>query len=224
MASQEHSRSSEPTPAVESNPAMVHGGQHLPKRANLVIVGNGIAGMTAAIEARRLAVDREILIVTEQNHSTINAPALKQFAIGKLSREQLLAFPEGTEGAHGLHAVRARVEAIDAKNRRLTLSGGFRLGYESLLLATGSTPVGLPAGLPGRDYDGVLVLHRLRDYLDLRRLCVFTGSSVDRRACPTRSIGAPPISSLSRHAGRRSPCIVQRRWPSSSAMWALWPG
>jgi Pyridine nucleotide-disulphide oxidoreductase len=38
-----------------------------------------------------------------------------------------------------------------------------------LLIATGSAPTGLPANVPGWDFDGVLTLHRLYDYLDLRR-------------------------------------------------------
>jgi len=57
--------------------------------ADIVIVGNGIAGLTAAIEARRLAPALRIAIITEQSHPTINTPALKQFAIGKLERQQL---------------------------------------------------------------------------------------------------------------------------------------
>lgn len=61
--------------------------------ADIVIIGNGIAGLTAAVEARRLAPDKRIVIITEQIHPTINTPALKQFAIGKLTREQLLAYP-----------------------------------------------------------------------------------------------------------------------------------
>lgn len=38
--------------------------------ADIVIVGNGIAGLTAAIEARRLAPEKHIAIITEQTHPT----------------------------------------------------------------------------------------------------------------------------------------------------------
>lgn len=137
--------------------------------ANIVIVGNGIAGLTAALEARRLAPDKQIVIVTDQIHPTINTPALKQFAIGKLTREQLLAYPAGTERAERIHIVTARVEEIHANSKYITLSGGRGFGYESLLIATGSTPNGLPEHTPGRDFDGVCTLHRLQDYLNLRR-------------------------------------------------------
>jgi len=137
--------------------------------ADLVIIGNGIAGLTAAVEARRQAPDRRVVIITEQSHPTINTPALKQFAIGKLNREQLLAYPAGTEQAQFIHVINARAEEIHAQDRYITLKGGRGFGYSELLIATGSAPTGLPPTLPGRDFDGVLTLHRLYDYLDLRR-------------------------------------------------------
>ena len=137
--------------------------------ADIVIVGNGIAGLTAAVDARRLAPDKRIIMITEQSHPTINTPALKQFAIGKLNREQLLAYPAGTERAQLIHVINARVEEINAQGKYVQLRGGRGFGYGDLLIATGSAPSGLPANLPGRNFDGVLSLHRLNDYLDLRR-------------------------------------------------------
>src|SRR5487761_338021 len=92
--------------------------------ADLVIIGNGIAGLTAAVEARRLAPDSRIVIITEQSHPTINTPALKQFAIGKLNREQLLAYPVGTERVQRIHLVNAYAEEIHAQEGYLRLSGG----------------------------------------------------------------------------------------------------
>jgi NADPH-dependent 2,4-dienoyl-CoA reductase/sulfur reductase-like enzyme len=138
-------------------------------QADIVIVGNGIAGLTAAVEARRLQPEKNVVIVTSQSHPTINTPALKQFAIGKLEREQLLAYPAGTERLQRIHLVNASVEEIHAQEGYIRLAGGQGFGYNSLLLATGSRPTGLPADMPGQDFDGVLTLHRLYDYLDLRR-------------------------------------------------------
>jgi len=138
-------------------------------RADIVIVGNGIAGLTAAVEVRRFEPDKQVVIMTSQSHPTINTPALKQFAIGKLTREQLLAYPPGTERLQRIHVVNALVEEIRAQESYICLAGGQGFGYTTLLLATGSRPTGLPADLPGRDFDGILTLHHLHDYLDLRR-------------------------------------------------------
>lgn len=137
--------------------------------ADIVIIGNGIAGLTAALEARELAPDKRIVIITDQIHPTINTPALKQYAIGKLDRDQLLALPAGTERSKRIHIVTARVEEIHARSKYVTLNGNRGFGYGSLLIATGAKPQGLPGQIPGRDFDGVLTLHRLQDYMDLRR-------------------------------------------------------
>ncbi|MGH3180290.1 MAG: FAD-dependent oxidoreductase [Streptosporangiaceae bacterium] len=139
------------------------------ERADLVVIGNGIAGMTAAIEARKLEPRIRIVIVTAQNHPTINTPVLKQFTIGGLARAQLIAYPLGTERALDLEMLHARVTGIRARDRALVLADGSACRYGRLLIATGSRPVGLPETLPGNDLDGVLTPHRLPDYLDLAR-------------------------------------------------------
>ncbi len=139
------------------------------EQADIVIVGNGIAGLTAALEARSLAPEKSIAIITDQIHPTIHTPALKQFAIGKLEREQLLAHPAGTERSERIYVVTAHVEEVHAQSKYVMLDGGRGFGYGSLLLATGSTPTGLAEDLPGRNFDGVMTLHRLQDYLNLRR-------------------------------------------------------
>jgi NAD(P)H-nitrite reductase large subunit len=143
--------------------------EHYLDGADVVIVGNGIAGLAAAIEARRHLPDRPIVIITDQLHPTINTPALKQFAVAKLTREQLLAHPAGTERAERIHVVNAHVEEIQAQSKYIGISGNRCFGYGSLLIATGSTPVGLPEQMPGCRFNGVISLHRLEDYLDLRR-------------------------------------------------------
>ena len=62
-----------------------------------------------------------------------------------------------------------RASKLDTVARQVQLSDGQKIKYGRLLLATGAHPAGLPASCPGRDFDGVLSLHRLEDYLDLRR-------------------------------------------------------
>ena len=138
-------------------------------RADIVIIGNGIAGLTAAVEARKYAPEKRIVMITEQVHPTINTPALKQYATGRLTREQLLAYPVGTERQEHIRIVTTRVEEIHANSKYLALADKSAFGYDKLLIATGSAPLGLPETMPGRHFDGVLTLHRLQDYLDLRR-------------------------------------------------------
>src|SRR2546430_16036706 len=82
--------------------------RHYQGGADIVIVGNGIAGLTAPTEARRFAPDIRIAMITEPYHPTINTPALQQFAIGKLYREQLLAYPVSTARAQRIQLMHRR--------------------------------------------------------------------------------------------------------------------
>jgi NAD(P)H-nitrite reductase large subunit len=137
--------------------------------ADLLIIGNGIAGLATAAEARQYAPDAEIVIVTAQNHPTINTPALKQFGAGLLELEQLLAYPPGIERQLGIGVINTRAERLNTSARQVQLTSGHTIKYGRLLLATGAQPTALPPTCPGRNFDGVLTLHRLEDYLDLRR-------------------------------------------------------
>jgi thioredoxin reductase len=145
---------------------------HMPtsrEGADIVIIGNGIAGLTAAIEARRYDASKSIIVITDQLYTTINAPALKQFAVNRLRSEQLLAYPLGTEESLNINFINAHVEEIYAEDKYLGLAGNRTFGYGRLLIATGSLPGGLPTDVPGRVFNGVMTLHRLEDYQDLRR-------------------------------------------------------
>ncbi|HLZ58046.1 MAG TPA: FAD-dependent oxidoreductase [Ktedonosporobacter sp.] len=137
--------------------------------ADIVIIGNGITGMTAALTARRLEPSASVAIITTQSYPTINTPALKQYMVRAIEREQLLSFSPGIERENTLTIMRRLVTAIDSQQQRLTLEGGMSYRYGKLLLATGSRPNGLSRTLPGYDLDGVVVLHRLENYLDLTR-------------------------------------------------------
>jgi len=152
-----------------SIPIQQHNTPATPEEADIVIIGNGIAGLTAAIEARHYDPSKRIVIMTDQLHRTINTPALKQFAVNKLKREQLLAYPPGTEQLLNIRIISAHVEEIHAESKYLRLNRNRTFGYGTLLIATGSQPTGLPEDIPGRALDGVMMLHRLKDYLDLRR-------------------------------------------------------
>ncbi len=138
-------------------------------RADVVIVGFGIAGMTAAREAHRMTPQASIAIVSAQNHPTIYYPALKQFLMGRLGREQLVAIPPDMERIQQIAVLRATVEQVATREKRVQLIGGRSISYDSLLLATGRRSRELPETLPGSDFDGVTTAYSLTDYFDLRR-------------------------------------------------------
>ena len=138
-------------------------------RADLIVIGNGIGGLTTAIETRKRVPNMNIVLVTDQGYPTINTPALKQYAAGRLTPDELPAYPPGTERSYDIHVVREHVERIDTAAQAIGLSEDRWFGYKHLVIATGSAPNGLPDYTPNAQLDGVLTLHRLEDYRDLRR-------------------------------------------------------
>ncbi|MBL8289579.1 MAG: FAD-dependent oxidoreductase [Rubrivivax sp.] len=106
----------------------------------VVIVGNGVAGMSVAEGLRRGSPRVHITLVTNEPHRFYN-----RMGIGRLVHD-----PEGMEALHlvaadwaqsnGIQVLHGRVAAhIDREQRRLGLNGGDWLAYDRLVLTTGAS-------------------------------------------------------------------------------------
>jgi 3-phenylpropionate/trans-cinnamate dioxygenase ferredoxin reductase subunit len=127
------------------------------------IVGAGLAGATAAQTLRDEGYDGAVVLLGDESHRPYERPPLsKEYLQGKSPRDKVFVHPEGWYAEHDVD-LRLGVTAtgIDLQARRVLTSHGASVQYDSLLLATGSTPRRL--ALPGSDLDGVLYLRRLDD-------------------------------------------------------------
>jgi NAD(P)H-nitrite reductase large subunit len=133
----------------------------------IVIVGSGLAGVTVA-EALAKSARHEVTLVTAETHGYYSRPrlshgfALSDEAAAKILMKRFDAFPASVR-------IRAGIEAwlIHREKRHLVLENGEVLGYDVLILATGSAsriPGGLAAFRP--DFH---TLNSLDDLLTLRR-------------------------------------------------------
>ncbi|GAA2535555.1 NAD(P)/FAD-dependent oxidoreductase [Streptomyces koyangensis] len=135
----------------------------------VVVVGNGIAGLTAADTLREAGFDGELTIVGDERHPAYSRPALSKALL--LDGDDLTSheLPPAGHGATELLGVRAT--GLDLGRRLVSLDDGTVLPYDRLVLATGSRARRLSA-LPGE-----LTLRGLDDALALRRR-VAAGPSV----------------------------------------------
>ncbi|WP_435606813.1 NAD(P)/FAD-dependent oxidoreductase [Streptomyces ardesiacus] len=135
----------------------------------VVVVGNGIAGLTAADTLREAGFDGELTIVGDERHPAYSRPALSKALL--LDGDDLTSheLPPAGHGAAELLGVRAT--GLDLDHRLVSLDDGTALPYDRLVLATGSRARRLSA-LPGE-----LTLRGLDDALALRRR-VAAGPSV----------------------------------------------
>jgi 3-phenylpropionate/trans-cinnamate dioxygenase ferredoxin reductase subunit len=128
-----------------------------------VIVGASLAGAKAAQALRDEGFEGSVTLVGDEAVRPYERPPLsKEYLQGKSEREQVFVHPEGWYAEHDVDLrLRTEVTEIDRSAREVVLAGGERLGYDALLLTTGSVPRRLT--LPGADLDGVLYLRRLED-------------------------------------------------------------
>ncbi|OAV62137.1 NAD(P)/FAD-dependent oxidoreductase [Enteractinococcus helveticum] len=104
---------------------------------HIVIVGNGIAGLTAADTLRRLDFDGEMTLVGEEDRPTYSRPALSKTALDPNQEFQVSYLPEATHA--GTQLLGTTAVALDTQQQRLTLHDCNTLGYDGLIIATGTS-------------------------------------------------------------------------------------
>jgi len=123
-----------------------------------VIIGNGVAGITAA---RALSGSgAEVEIYTEEARHYYPRPRLQSFLAGEIELEELPLYPPAWYEKRGI-AVHLGVEVVelDPTAKRITLADGRQVAYDRLLLATGSRPFVPP--IEGLDKGGVFTLRTI---------------------------------------------------------------
>ncbi|MGW6781690.1 NAD(P)/FAD-dependent oxidoreductase [Streptomyces sp. NPDC054987] len=128
-----------------------------------VIVGASLAGAKAAQTLREEGFDGPVVLLGEENERPYERPPLsKGYLLGKDERDTVYVHPPQWYAEHDVDLrLGATVTAVDPAGREVTLADGSRMGYEKLLLTTGSSPRRLT--VPGADLDGVHYLRRLAD-------------------------------------------------------------
>lgn len=131
-----------------------------------VIVGAGYTGMAAVERLRNEGFDGRIVMIGDEPHYPYERPPLsKDYLRGALARERLFPRPDSWYAEHGVEAVLStRVQRVALAERAVELSGGKRVAYDRLLIATG----GRPRPLRGIAGDRVLYLRTLDDADRLR--------------------------------------------------------
>ncbi|MCF1482058.1 pyridine nucleotide-disulfide oxidoreductase [Agrobacterium vitis] len=135
---------------------------------SLVIVGAGQAGFSVASKLRALNDQRPITMIGLAPELPYQRPPLsKKYLIGEMSFDRLLLRPAQwyDENAITLR-LSSWVEEIDRPKKLLRLQDGSSLSYHTLVLATGSTPRGLPQEIGGN----LAGVYTIRNKADADRL------------------------------------------------------
>jgi 3-phenylpropionate/trans-cinnamate dioxygenase ferredoxin reductase component len=128
-----------------------------------VIVGAGLAGAKAAQTLREEGFVGDVVLLGEEPERPYERPPLsKGLLLGTAERDTVYVHEAGWYPDHDVDLrTGVEVRAIDRDARQVELADGQRIGYDAVLLTTGSTPRTLE--VPGAHLDGVLQLRTLAD-------------------------------------------------------------
>ena len=126
----------------------------------IVIIGNGISGVTAARWIRKLS-DHTITLISDEGDFFFSRTALMYVYMGHMCKEDIKPYEDWFWDKNRINLVKTRVEAIHFENKELYTSNGTSIVYDDLILALGSKPNKF--GWPGQDLEGVGGLYHMQD-------------------------------------------------------------
>lgn len=127
----------------------------------VVIVGAGVAGVTAAEHARATAPKARIRLLSKEPGLPYLRLNLTRLLAGEVSEDELILQSEAWFAENSVELEQAEVSAVDPKAHELRLRDGEVVGYDRLVLSGGAHPFVPP--INGVSKEGVHVFRTLHD-------------------------------------------------------------
>ncbi|NQY67509.1 MAG: FAD-dependent oxidoreductase [Flavobacteriales bacterium] len=127
---------------------------------HVIIIGNGIAGITAARHIRKKS-NCEITVVSKESKHFYSRTALMYIYMGHMRYEDTKPYEDGFWKKNKISLIQDSVLSIDTDVKHLVLDKYNFLKYDKLIIASGSKSNSF--GWPGEDLDGVQGLYNLQD-------------------------------------------------------------
>jgi NADPH-dependent 2,4-dienoyl-CoA reductase/sulfur reductase-like enzyme/ferredoxin len=138
-----------------------------PAIRRVVVIGNGIAGVTAADHVRRNHPDCEIALVGRERHNLYNRMAITRLIYGRLGMQGLYLLPDAWYEENRIDCwLNTHVESIDRERGSVLLATDQELLYDRLIITAGSSNR-LPP-ITGSDLPGTFVLRTADDAMEVR--------------------------------------------------------
>jgi len=126
----------------------------------IVIIGNGISGVTAARHIRKLS-NKKITIISAETDHFFSRTALMYIYMGHMTYENTKPYEDWFWKKNKINLKKGFVKTIETKSKMLHFSNGETLLYDKLIIATGSKSNKF--GWPGQDLNGVQGLYSKQD-------------------------------------------------------------
>ncbi len=127
---------------------------------HIAIIGNGIAGITAARHIRKRS-DFRITVISGESDYFFSRTAMMYIYMGHMKFEHTKPYEDRFWLKNRIDLKKAWVKNIDFDGKTLWFENGEKLEYDKLIIATGSKSNKF--GWPGQDLEGVQGLYSLQD-------------------------------------------------------------
>lgn len=127
---------------------------------NIVIIGNGITGITAARHIRKRS-DKLITVISSESKYFFSRTALMYVYMGHAKSENIQPYENWFWEKNKIDLIQDYVTFINTENRKVNLSGGIVISYDKLIIAAGSKSNKFD--WKGQDLNGVQGLYSLQD-------------------------------------------------------------
>ncbi len=133
---------------------------------HIVIIGNGITGITAARFIRKLS-DHRITVVSSETDHFYARTSLMYIYMGHMRYQETKPYEDHFWSKNKINLVRGYASHIDPELKVVRIADGNDIAYDALLLATGSQSNRF--GWPGQDLIGVQGLYGMQDLALMER-------------------------------------------------------
>ncbi len=127
---------------------------------HIVIIGNGIAGVTAARHIRKLS-NHKITIISSETDHFFSRTALMYVYMGHMKFEHTKPYEDSFWKKNRIDLKKGYVNQVSTDTKEVVCEDGDRFTYDKLIIATGSKPNKF--GWPGQDLKGVQGLYSFQD-------------------------------------------------------------
>ena len=133
---------------------------------HIVIIGNGISGITLARHIRKNS-DKKITVISSESEYFFSRTALMYVYMGHMKFEHTQPYENWFWKKNRIDLVQGYVEKVKSDVKTIVLSNGSSITYDKLVIATGSKPNKF--GWPGQDLEGVQGLYSKQDLENLEK-------------------------------------------------------
>jgi nitrite reductase (NADH) large subunit len=144
---------------------------------NVVIVGNGVAGVTAARIIKEKHPETQVSIYTDESSQYYPRPRLYDVLSGEAEPEDVVVFSEEWYRKKGIIVkLNKKAIRIDTKRKELLLDDQTRVSYDKLLLANGGHSFVPP--IKGAGKTGVFTLRTISNALRIKEFTENTKKAI----------------------------------------------